>query len=540
MTQTGAVCGGAAALLVEVEEWIRYDEEMKFEISVGGIRMPASLRYALSRPFTVFTLLIAAKFYMTSAVVFGNVGFNPLLSSLPSAWLAFGLIEALASKRKLTAYWSVNLIYTCIYFAVVMYYKYFGIIVTYHALAQVGQVTEVKGSVFQLMHPYFLLIFIDLLAIVGLWLWSKRFRLWAAEAGRPGIGHRAFFAALAAGMLAVSLTQVLSNRGIVNELKQAERMGVINYEAYAILASGMKETVDPDTVTREAVQRLKGIRPAADPVGWGAAEGRNIIFLQLEAFQNIMLDLRVDGQEVTPVLNGLKREGLYFPRFYQQVGAGNTSDSEYTANTSLYTPPAGAASAVYAGKALPSLPKLLEAMGYETMTFHTNDVNFWNRDQLYQALGFNRYYDSSFFKDEDWVHFGSSDEVLYRKTVEELARYDAQGAKFYAALVSMSGHHPFNLPPRKNKMKLPERFNDTFVGDYIRSQNYADFALGQFVDRLKAAGLWEKSMIVIYGDHMGMPIYSLTKDDRRLLEGLLKRPYDYTGMLNIPLIIVAP
>ena len=502
--------------------------------------MTARLRYALSRPFAVFTLLMAAKFYMTSAVVFGSAGFNPLLSSLPSVWLAFGLIEAVASKRKLAAYWTVDLIYTCVYFAVIMYYKYFGIIVTYHVLAQVGQVTEVKGSVFQLLYPYFLLIFVDLLAIAGLWLWNKRFRRWAAEAGRTGIGHRASFGVLAAAMLAVSLAQVLPNRGIVNELKQAERMGVINYEVYTFLASGTKETVDPDTVTREAVLRLKGIRPAADPVGRGAAEGRNIIFVQLEAFQNIMLDLRVDGREVTPVLNRLKREGLYFPRFYQQVGAGNTSDAEYTVNTSLFTPQAGAASAVYAGKALPSLPKLLEAKGYETMTFHTNDVNFWNRDQLYRALGFNRYYDSAFFKDEDLVYFGASDEVLYRKTAEELARFDAQGTRFYATLVSMSGHHPFNLPPRKNKMRLPERFKDTFVGDYIRSQNYADFALGQFVDRLKASGLWERSLIVIYGDHMGMPIYSLTKEDKKLLEGLLGRPYDYTDMLNIPLIVLAP
>lgn len=57
-------------------------------------------------------------------------------------------------------------------------------------------------------------------------------------------------------------------------------------------------------------------------------------------------------------------------------------------------------------------------------------------------------------------------------------------------------------------MTLPVRFEGTLVGDYIRAQNYADYALGLFIDELKQNGVWDNSLIVLYGDHRGLPIFS--------------------------------
>ena len=54
-------------------------------------------------------------------------------------------------QAKARAYMSVNLLLTAIFFAAIMYYKYYGVIVTYHALEQVNQVTAVSNSVFSLM-----------------------------------------------------------------------------------------------------------------------------------------------------------------------------------------------------------------------------------------------------------------------------------------------------------------------------------------------------------------------------------------------------
>lgn len=101
-----------------------------------------------------------------------------LITEIPFIWLLFCLIEWCASKRKLMAYTIVNIILTGVFFAVIMYFKYYGVIVNYHALAQVNQVTEVKSSVFSLMDPYYLLVFADIIVLLVLLLKSRKVKEW--------------------------------------------------------------------------------------------------------------------------------------------------------------------------------------------------------------------------------------------------------------------------------------------------------------------------------------------------------------------------
>jgi len=492
----------------------------------------------ISKPFVFFSILLVMKIGLAGIVIFdSSTVWLQIATGLMSAWVLFSIIEWIAPRRKLGIYLIVNLLLTTIYFAVIMYYKYFGVIVTYHALQQINQVTEVKGSVFSLLHPYFLFIYTDIIVFLLLFL-NRRYRKWgkslAFRESNVLISAIFFFA------LAVSITNVWIHRDSINELKQAENMGILNYEAYAFFASVTAELEDPSNVTPEAIAKLKGEQQSAVPLYWGKAEGKNVIILQLEATQNFLLGNKIDGREITPVMNQLMNENFYFPRFYQQVGQGNTSDAEFVVNTSFYIPQYGAASQDYGNLALPSMPKVLKEHGYQTATFHTNNVQFWNREQLYKALGFDRYYDAQFFGDDDTVFFGSSDEVLYDKTADELLKMSQTGKPFYAQIISMSSHHPFNIPERKIQFQLPERYQGTLVGNYIQAQNYTDYALGQFIDKLKRNGLWDNSVLIIYGDHLGLPIYSLTEHEKNLMEEIYNRQYQFTEMMNIPLMIIAP
>jgi lipoteichoic acid synthase len=61
-----------------------------------------------------------------------------------------------------------------------------------------------------------------------------------------------------------------------------------------------------------------------------------------------------------------------------------------------------------------------------------------------------------------------------------------------------------------------------------------------FFDQLKASHLWDNTLFVIYGDHMGLPIYSLSDTDKSLLNEILGKDYSFSQMLNIPLLVVAP
>lgn len=493
-------------------------------------------RLTITKPFIFFSVILLLKSYLAWMVIFDDVmPWRPLITEIPFIWLVFSLIEWFASKRKMALYMTVNLLLTAIFFAAIMYYKYYGVMVNYHALEQVNQVTAVSNSVFSLMDPYYLLIFMDIIILFVLLWRSDRIKTWKQKHSKKE--KRALVSSIFVISFMLCLIQILPNRTIMNEIVRAQEMGILNYEAYTIFQKEDTELTDSKSINQEEINKLKGITPVASPAYRGIAKGKNVILIQMESFQQFLIDLKLDGQEVTPVLNKLVHESLYFPNFFQNVGQGNTSDAEFVVNTSFYVPPRGAATQHYADKQLPSLSKLLKKDGYESATFHTNVVEFWNRGELYKGLGFDHYYDKSFFGETDKVFFGASDEVLYKKTAEQLKTMYESGNPFYAHVLSMTAHHPYTIPESKYKMTLPERYEGTFVGDYIRSQNYADYALGQFIDQLKKDGVWENSLVLIYGDHQGLPIYSLDNDDKELMKEIYGREYTSADMINVPLII---
>ncbi|WP_424452566.1 LTA synthase family protein [Paenibacillus pinisoli] len=499
----------------------------------------SSKRLLSTRPILFFSLIMLLKSYLAWMVIFeGGPSWTTLLKEIPFVLIVYCLIEWFASKRKLLYYLIANLTMTSILFAVIMYYKYYGVIVTYFALAQVNQVTAVKNSVFSLMDPYFLFIYTDVVILMFLMFRKNKAVEWKNSFKRKM--NTRLVVGLLTVSLAICLFNVLPNRASMNEIVKAEQMGILSYEAYTIFSNKEIDYVDPDQISQEKINTVKKTEPSAVPVLQGTASGKNLIVLQMESMQNFLVGLSIEGQEIMPNLNKLVKENSYFKHFYQQVGQGNTSDAEFVVNTSLYIPPRGAATQMYAGKELPSLPKLLKSHGYDTATFHTNVVEFWNRGELYKAIGFDRYYDAEFFGTEDTVFFGASDEMLYKKTIDELERMDKNDNPFYAQVISMTAHHPYTIPDNKRLIKLPERFDNTLVGDYIVSQNYADHALGKFIEDLKARGIWDNSLIVLYGDHLGLPIYSLDRHEKDLMAEIYSREYTYTDMINIPLVIVNP
>lgn len=491
-------------------------------------------------PIVFFSLLIVIKSALAWTVIFED-GFSLslLLKELPFALIIFGLIEFFAKKRKFLYYFIANLCMTSILFAVIMYYKYYGVIVTYFALAQVNQVTAVKNSVFSLLDPYFLFIYTDV--VIMLWLLIKKSAApnWKLTFNKQA--NRKWLAGILGVSLGLCLFNVLPNHASLNEIVKAEQMGIMNYEAYMIMSSKQKDKEEdgPVSITQQKINELKNINEVTNPYLHKTAEGKNIIMIQMESLQDFVLNLKVDDVEITPNLNKLLAESYYFNHFYQQVGQGNTSDAEYVINTSLYIPERGAATQMYVDKELPSLPKLLkEQGGYTSATFHTNVVEFWNRTELYSSLGFDQYYDADYFGEEDTIFFGPSDEVLYTKTFDKLVELDAAVQPFYAHVIAMTAHHPYTLPEDKVMISLPEQYENTLVGNYLIAQYYADYALGQFIDKLKEAGIWDNSLIVIYGDHLGLPMYSLDNAELQLMNDIVGGEYNYTDMINVPLLFI--
>lgn len=112
----------------------------------------------------------------------------------------------MASKRKFLYYMIANLLISVIYFAVLMYYKYYGVIATYHALEQADKVTKVGESTYSLLDPYYLFIFVDIVVFMFFMFRPKYIAIWKERGMNRRMNRTALF-----GIISVSLAVCVFN-----------------------------------------------------------------------------------------------------------------------------------------------------------------------------------------------------------------------------------------------------------------------------------------------------------------------------------------
>lgn len=486
-------------------------------------------------------LFIFIKICFARAILFERFDIiDALLIELPLLLFIYLVIAWLLKKRKQAVFLGMNVVLSVILFALVVYYRYYGSLATYTSLLNVNQVTDVMDSVWMLIKPSYWLFFIDIPFIVIMMVVRKPYAQFNNTMSYLSPLNKVIFRVI--GMV-VTLGLVISHivtsidGTIINDHRKAERMGLFTYQAYVVYADSKRDYTPQFPLNLRTIQSVKGIIEPSQPQFYGIARDQDIYVVQLEAFQNFVIGLRVGGREVTPNLNALLEESFYFSHVFQQIGRGNTSDAEFIMNASVHSSGSQPLSMQFGDREVPGLPRYLRPLGYESVTLHTNDVSFWDRKSMYTGLGFDRFYDKSYFGEEDFLLFGATDEVLYEKSLPIFAEIKSRQQLIYAHLIAMSSHSPFLIPESKDPFPLPSYLEDHIVGRYIQATHYADKALGQFIQRLKDNHLWDHATLVIYGDHFG---FSVQNEDEELelaadLLGLNK--YTQVEMFNVPLVI---
>lgn len=272
----------------------------------------------------------------------------------------------------------------------------------------------------------------------------------------------------------------------------------------------------------------------------GLTKDKNIIFIQCESLQNAVVNKTYNGEEITPFLNSLIRSkgSIYFDNYFELLGFGNTSDAEFVSMTSVYPTLDGQAYSVYKNKTTYGLPKIAKKMGYETLAMHGNTGKFYDREEIYNDFDFDKIYLGESYDQTDQVTMGLSDKSFFNQSFEFLKEANKTGKKFFALMVTLTTHTPYNLP--ENLRELPKEKNDKtdFVYDYVSCAHYTDRAMEEFFDKLEKSGILDKTVIVIYGDHHAYTLNN-TKN-KESMERWLGREIDYDDMMNIPLVIHLP
>lgn len=442
----------------------------------------------------------------------------------------------LSPRARTIALAILNVLLTALIFSDLVYYRYFGDFITVPVLMQAGQVGELGKSIQSLLSLSDLWLFADwilwIVVMITSLIYRQRNRRYRGDpilrlyptTPYPGgytrpivttpIGVR-----FTTGVVTFMIGFVLTMGPIkhytdtwAGELFEGNWWnmslynvtGLLGFHFYDTYRYAKEHVFDQQELSAEEMDEIKQWfasthenRYQSDLDTYGAYAGSNVIVIQAEAFMNFMVGQKIGDQEITPHFNKLMEDSLYFSNFYHQTSQGRTSDADFSAQASLHPLPTGSVFVRYPEHAYDALPDILRQNGYETAAFHAYEASFWNRTNMYKELGYDHFYSKKDYVLDEPLGWSLGDKSFFDQSVEMMSR---NNEPFYSFLITLSSHHPYSLPASAQTLDTSS-FEGTMFGDYLKSVHYVDAALGQLIEQLKDAGLWDRTILYFYGDH---------------------------------------
>jgi lipoteichoic acid synthase len=464
--------------------------------------------------FMIAILLLWIKTYVAYNLEFSlgieNSMQKFLLFLNPASSIILFLGLALFFKGKKAFKWMIiiDFLLSFYLYANIVYYRFYTDFITLPTLTQTSNVGDLGQSILALISPNDILYFVDTI-ILFLLVVTKVIK---PTTVKVKMRSRVIILTAAVALFAVNLG--LSEMDRPQLLKRTfdrnyivKYLGMYNFAIYDAIqstgASAQRAMADTDDIT-EVTNYTNAMYAEPNPKYFGAAEGKNVIYIHLESIQNFIIDYKLNGEEVTPFLNSLSKDQntFYFDNFFHQTGQGKTADAEFMLENSLFGLPQGAAFSTKGRNTYQAQPAILGQHGYTSAVFHGNTRSFWNRDEIYKSFGFDKFFDLTHYtaEENEVVNYGLLDKPFFKQSMPML---ESLSQPFYAKFITVTNHFPFPLAQELATIK-PHTTGDTSVDNYFQTVRYADEALKEFFDYLKESGLYDNTMIVMYGDHYGI------------------------------------
>ncbi|MCY8818567.1 LTA synthase family protein [Bacillus atrophaeus] len=461
---------------------------------------------------------------------------NPLSFLL----LIFGFGLFLKGKNRNRYIIAMSCVVTFVLLANMVFYRFYNDFLTIPVLFQTSNMGDLGSSISTLLEPTDILLVVDIAVLIWLYTRQKTFQTNNVTTKKERAAYFLFVASVYFFNLGLSEAErpQLLTRSFDREML-VKNISLFNFHIYdgvlqskqsaqRALADSNNLTGIENYVNANAKDTNKSL--------FGAAKGRNVILVSLESTQSFVINEKVNGQEITPFLNDFIKESFNFNNFYHQTGQGKTSDSEFIVDNSLYPLGRGAVFFTNAGNEYTAAPEILKKRGYYSAVLHANNKSFWNRDLMYQSFGYDKFLDVDSYDvtDKNSVGWGLKDKEFFEQS-SELLRTLPQ--PFYSKLITLTNHFPFELDEED---KMIEEFdsNSQTLNKYFPTVRYQDEALKRFIEKLKEDGLYENSMIVLYGDH-----YGISENHNEAMEQFLGKevtPFEEVQLQKVPFVVHIP
>lgn len=540
------------------------------------------ITFALTnRQFLAFIIILMLE-TMTLEITtlgMGTWGFKSWFFNLSVIIILASFGYLFKPKRQYIYFQTILLLITAIVVINGIYYTFYDSFVTVGLIESLGQVNTVTDAVFDKLTPIHVIYLFGpiLFYLIHRSLNSHNYFNYVSKIERS---KRNLGTTLLVGIVLLCINIVtLTGTDISRLVKQwnreyiVERYGIITYQLNDILQSAQSRIFSYfgyDEAANKFVEYYSNEQEEKKENKYSNIfKDKNLVLIHMESMMTMFIDMKINGVEITPNLNKISKDGLYFSNFYPQVSVGTSSDTEFTLNTSLMPALSGTVFVNYYDRNYVSLEKLLKEKEYYTFSMHGNNSSMWNRAPMHKSLGYDKFYSKEHFNvtKENSIGLGISDHDFFQQMIPYLEDIERENKNYMGTLITLTNHTPWdgedaygefdlttvveriNPETKKTEKVVDSYLEDTKIGNYIRSVHYADACLGEFVNALYENKLFDNTVVVFYGDHDAklankeynyLYNYDPVKGEMRTEEDLEYVDYDYyANELNrkTPLII---
>jgi phosphoglycerol transferase MdoB-like AlkP superfamily enzyme len=150
-----------------------------------------------------------------------------------------------------------------------------------------------------------------------------------------------------------------------------------------------------------------------------------------------------------------------------------------------------------------TLASTMKGRGYDTVFYYGGQGIFDHMKGFFLANGYDRFVEESDYDDVTFhSSWGVSDQDVFRRLDRDLTAHHEQGKPLFATFLTVSFHSPFKYPAGKSP-EIPQGTNPPsgFKAEELNNFLYADWAVGDFLDKASTRDYFRNTIFVFVGDH---------------------------------------
>ena len=216
----------------------------------------------------------------------------------------------------------------------------------------------------------------------------------------------------------------------------------------------------------------------------------NVLLILMEGFGGAFVEPLGGLPDVSPNLNRLSEEGVFFTQCY--ANSFRTDRGTVSALSGYLGLPTVSIMKVPAkSRTLPAISEELVKAGYQTDFLYGGDINFTNMKSYLLSKGYQKLTADSDFSlaEQNSNVWGVNDDITSEWLLSQLKERTETDTPWFTTYLTLSSHEPFEVPYDRLEEKIPNAFA------------YTDECLGKLIEGLKQSPVWENLLIVCLPDH---------------------------------------